>query len=91
MKLYFKDDLIGYVRNIHSEGSWNYGSFEGNEKFQDFKDFFKEITCENGFDESKFESEFLNDMNWMLNHNGNIIGIYFPAIYDDGEIAFKYR
>ncbi|MDE7204425.1 MAG: hypothetical protein K2O91_21575 [Lachnospiraceae bacterium] len=53
--------------------------------------FFKAIVCEDGFDETQFDRELMKDNNWNVKDNGNMIGIYIPAIYEDGDISFRYR
>ena len=83
--------MIGHINNIYRENNWIYGSFEANEKFECFREFFKAMVCEEGFDESEFDCEFLLDINWSVSNNGVLRGIEIPAIYDDGEIAFRYR
>ncbi len=91
MELLFKDNLIGYINNIYQEDYWVHGVFKPTDQFQAYKEFFKAIVCEEGFDETKFDCEFLDDENWRINNNGDIVGIYIPAIYEDGDISFRYR
>ena len=59
--------------------------------FYYYENFFEAIVCEDGFDKTQFDDELLNDNNWNINDNGDIIGIYIPAIYTDGDILFRYR
>lgn len=91
MELLFKKNVIGYIDIIAKENSWIYGVFIQNHNFYNYVDFFKAIVCEDGFDETQFDDELLNDNNWNINDNGDIIGICIPAIYDDGNISFRYR
>ena len=35
--------------------------------------------------------DILDDNNWYVTDNGKKIGICIPAIYDDGDISFRYR
>lgn len=89
MRLLFKNKVIGSIYNVSSENSWNYGTFQRNDKFSDYESFFKAIICEEGFDETSFHQELLEDKNWKIDDNGNIIDICIPAIYEDGEIIFR--
>ncbi len=91
MHLLFKDNIIGYINNIYQEQCWIYGDFEGSDKYREYREFFKTIVCEEGFDESDFDCELFVDTNWMVEDNGALLGIFIPAIYDDGEISFRYR
>lgn len=91
MELLFKDNIIGYIKDIYTEDYWIHGLFEKTDKFKGYSEFFKGIVCEDGFDESKFDSELLDDNNWSVNDNGKGAGIYIPAIYEDGDISFRYR
>lgn len=91
MELLFKDNIIGYIKDIYTEDYWIHGLFEKTDKFKNYSEFFKGIVCEDGFDESKFDSELLDDNNWSVNDNGKGAGIYIPAIYEDGDISFRYR
>ena len=69
--------MYAYEKKEDAEAKW----FELNRKWVN----------EDSFDESKFDSELLDDNNWSVNDNGKIVGIYIPAIYEDGEISFRYR
>lgn len=91
MELLFKDNIIGYIKDIYTEDYWIHGLFNKTDKFKNYSEFFKGIVNEDSFDESKFDSELLDDNNWSVNDNGKIVGIYIPAIYEDGEISFRYR
>lgn len=91
MELLFKENIIGYIKDIYTEDNWIHGLFKGTDEFKDYSEFFKGIVCEDGFDESKFDCELLDDDNWSVNDNGKVVGIYIPAIYEDGDISFKYR
>lgn len=91
MELFFQEVVIGYIDSISKEGFWNYGIFTPNEDFKNYIDFFKAIVCECGFDETEFDNELMKDDNWYIRDNGNKIGISIPAIYEDGDISFRYR
>lgn len=91
MELLFKDNIIGYIKDIYTEDYWIHGLFNKTDKFKNYSEFFLGIVCEDGFDESKFDSELLDDDNWSVNDNGKVVGIYIPAIYEDGDISFRYR
>ena len=91
MELLFKKNIIGCIDVISKENNWVHGVFTQNDNFYNYAEFFKAIVCEDGFDETQFDSELMKDNNWNVKDNGNIIGIYIPAIYDDGDISFRSR
>ena len=91
MKLLFKNNIIGEIYNIISEQFEYYGDFKPSESFNKYREFFCAVTCENGFEESKFKEELLKDENWNIDNDGDIIGICIPAIYENSEIYFRYR
>ena len=91
MELLFKNNIIGYINYLYKENYWIYGTFRANGKFEKFKEFFEALINEDGFDENKFEHELLDEKNWMIKKDGRLIDIDIPAIYDDGEIVFRYR
>jgi len=92
VELLFKKNVIGYIDNISNEDNWwVHGVFIPNDNFYYYVDFFEAIVCEDGFDEIQFDGELLKDDNWNINDNGDIISIFIPAIYNDGDIFFRYR
>jgi len=91
MELLFKKNVIGNIDIRSEENQWVHGVFTRNDKFYYYEDFFKAIVSEDGFDETQFGGELMKDNHWNVNDNGNIMGIYIPAIYDDGDIFFRYR
>lgn len=91
MELMFKDNVIGSIQNINRENLWNHGIFIVYDYFKEYKKFFEALICEEGFDESQFDSELLNDKNWNIRVKDDIKGIFIPAIYSDGSISFKIR
>ena len=91
MKLLFKDQVIGTISEISHEGYWNYGAFEKNEDYSNFAAFFDDLISEEGFDEKKYDKDYLDDENWFILLSDEKKGICIPAIYDDGEISFRYR
>lgn len=91
MKLLFKGETIGSIIHTKKEHCWEYGIFKGNENFKKYKDFFEGIVREETFDEINYDCELINDDNWEVKKNGEIRGIYIPAIYIDGDIEFRYR
>lgn len=91
MELLFKESVIGNIGIISRENNWVHGVFKQNNSFCNYVDLFKAIICEDRFDETQFDGELMKDNNWNVNDNGNIKGIYIPAIYDDGDISFRYR
>ena len=56
-----------------------------------FAVFFEDIVSEEGFDANKYDKDFLDDENWFVLLYDAQKGICIPAIYEDGEIAFRYR
>lgn len=87
----YKEQILGHISNIYKEGCWIYGFFEKMELFNNFDELFKDLVCEDGFDETKYETDILDDHNWYISENGVKRGICLPAIYDDGDISFRYR
>lgn len=91
VELLFKKNVIGYINKTDNENKWVYGVFTQNDNFYQYIDFFKAIVCEDGFDETQFDGALMEENNWSVNDNGELIGICIPAIYSDGFIAFRYR
>ena len=91
MKLIYKEIILGTICNISREGYWNYGLFEKNCNYDSFECFFADLVCEEGFDDNKYEKDFCDNQNWYVLKSDEKIGISLPAIYDDGEISFRYR
>lgn len=91
MELLFKKEVIGYIDVVFKENNWFWGVFTQNDNFYYYVDFFKALVCEDEFDETQFDSELMEENNWNINDNGDIAGISIPAIYNDGNIAFRYR
>ena len=85
MELLFKDNIIGYIKDIYTEDYWIHGLFEKTDKFKNYSEFFKGIVCEDGFDESKFDSELLDDNNWSVNDNGKV-QVFIFLLYMKMEI-----
>ncbi|KYD27513.1 hypothetical protein B4113_0092 [Geobacillus sp. B4113_201601] len=58
-----------------------------------FRKFFEDLTNEeNHFKESEYNEEWLNDDNWfVVDSHGDKKGIYLPAVYEDGEINWRWR
>ena len=91
MELLFHDKVIGYIDFLSKEDFWIYGKIFLNKNAQNYIDFFSAIVCEEGFDETKFDSMLLEDKNWSIRIEGKLKGIFLPAIYENGDIAFRYR
>ncbi len=91
MQLLFKEQVLGTISDISREGFWNYGFFEKTADYSKFTAFFKDIVSEYGFDENKYDKDYLDDQNWYVSIPDGKKEIFIPAIYDDGEIAFRYR
>ncbi|MDS0525032.1 hypothetical protein NNC19_05010 [Clostridium sp. SHJSY1] len=92
MEILFKDTPIGKTIKTSGEQRWVYGEFEPYDNFEQYRELFKAIVCEDGFDLEEFDSELLDENNWfIINENQETKGIEIPAIYEDGDIAFRYR
>lgn len=91
MKLIFKGEVLGSIINITRENSLQYGILKANGNYRKYIDFFNNLVCEDGFDESKFDDELLNDANWSVICDKDEFGIYIPAIYNNEDIEFRYR
>lgn len=91
MELMYKNIVLGKIEITERESFWISGNFYPNPEASEFKSFFDALVCEDGFDESQFDEDLLDENNWYVCENGKIIGISYPAIYDDSEIGFRYR
>ena len=91
MEVLFKNNVIGWIEIICKELYWVHGVFTANDDFYRYADFFKAIVCEDGFDETQFDAELLKERNWNVKDDGTLRGICIPAIYEDGDISFRYR
>lgn len=91
--LYFQDECLGEIQDINTEGMWMYGKLIPNQNIVKFKDFFKALTSEeNDFKESEYNEEWLKDDNWFIvDDHQNKRGIHLPAVYEDGEINWRWR
>lgn len=93
MFLYFKDEYLGEIFNVNKEGTWMYGELKADGNLDKFRRFFSDLTDEDKeFDETKFNEDWLTDINWFIidDHNKKR-GIYLPAISMNGDIDFRYR
>lgn len=91
MELLFKEKVIGAIDSLSKEDFWTYGKITLNENAGSYTDFFSAVVCEDGFDETKFDRALLEDENWSIRAGGKVKGIFLPAIYENGDIAFRYR
>ena len=92
MELIFKQDIIGKVENLTQEGLWIYGKIIPSELFQNYKKYFELlINAENIAGDTMLENDFFSDVNWFVKNDKTIKEISVPAVYPDGEIAFRYR
>ncbi|WFT76881.1 hypothetical protein P9989_03990 [Halobacillus naozhouensis] len=93
MFLYFKTESLGEIKNIKLEGMWMYGSLNPNESMQKYKGFLEALVNEeNDFQEDKYCEDLLEDKNWFIvDKQQNKRGIYLPAVYEDGEINWRWR
>ena len=93
MKLYFKKECLGVIKNINISGIWANGTLEPNININKFKYMFQELVNEDKeFDESQYDPEYLDDNNWFIqNDHGDVKGISLPAIYNNGDINWRWR
>ena len=91
MELMYKNIVLGMIIVTDRESFWISGDFHAYPNASKYKEFFDALVCEDGFDETKFSEDLLNEDNWYVNENGSTKGISCPAIYENGEIGFRYR
>lgn len=91
MELIYKNKVLGKIVVTNKESFWVSGDFYAYLSAADYKDFFDALVCEDGFDESGIDEDLLNEENWFVSENGSYKGISCPAIYENNEIAFRYR
>ncbi|WP_028403031.1 hypothetical protein [Ectobacillus panaciterrae] len=92
MKLYFKKECLGSILNVSAEGTWMFGTIEPNENMSKFQEFFVKLIDEEGFVEEDMNPEWLDEVNWfIMNDQQELKGIELPAIYEDGEINWRWR
>lgn len=91
MELLYKNIVLGKIAVINSESFWISGDFYAYPSASGYKDFFDALICEDGFDESRFDEDLLNEDNWFVSENGSSKGISCPAVYENREIQFRYR
>jgi hypothetical protein len=93
MLLYFKDECLGKIQDIQVEGTWVYGQYIPNENMIKYDAFFKALVDEEvEFDERAYDTEWVQDKNWFIvDESNNKRGIYLPAVYEDGEINWRWR
>ena len=92
IELMYKDKKLAQVHLCHRELFEVIGDYIEYPIMSHYKDFFKTLVCEEGFDESLFDEDLLNAENWFLNDNGKMIEIECPAFYEeDYSIYIRYR
>ena len=91
MDILFKNELIGNMSNTYNEEYWVHGDFTPYSAYYKYKNFFDALVCEEGMDETQFDRDLLDENNWFVKADEGIIGIWMPAIYEDGDVSIRYR
>lgn len=93
MKLYFKDEYLGYIQDSTGEGAWVYGTLNPSENIDKYKAFFEALTNEeHEFKENQFDAGWFDESNWFITDDqGNKGGIEIPAVYPDRAINWRWR
>ena len=91
MEIRFRTEIIGQMTNPYREDYWIHGRFAPADGYYKYFDFFEALVCEDGMDESRFDQELFNENNWFVADENGLHGIWFPAIYTDGDISIRYR
>ncbi|MDE7312975.1 MAG: hypothetical protein K2N87_15360 [Eubacterium sp.] len=91
MELIYKNVALGKILVTNRETFWVSGNFYPYDSASEFKDFFDALVHEDGFDEARFGEDLLNEDHWFVSENGSSKGISCPAVYENREIAFRYR
>ena len=91
MELVYKNAALGKIVVTNRETFWISGDFYPYPSASEFKDFFDALVCEDGFDEAMFDEDLLKEDHWFVSENGSSKGISCPAVYENREIAFRYR
>ena len=91
MELIYKDVALGKIVVTNREAFWISGEFYPYPSASEFEDFFDALVCEDGFDEAMLDEDLLKEDHWFVSENGDSIGISCPAVYENHEIAFRYR
>ena len=91
MELIYKNIALGKIVVTNRETFWVSGEFYPYPSVSEFKDFLDALVCEDGFDEARFDEDLLKEDHWFVSENGSSKGISCPAVYENYEIAFRYR
>ena len=91
MELIYKNVALGKLIVTNREAFWGSGEFYPYPGASEFKNFFDALVCEDGFDEAMFDEDLLKEEHWFVSENGSSKGISCPAVYENHEIAFRYR
>lgn len=91
MQLLFINEILGEIEVVGKENFWITGEFTIYQNALKYKEFFSALVCEDGFDEEYYNHEWLDENNWYIMDNSKVIGIFISAVYEDGEILFRYR
>ncbi|MCI8533192.1 MAG: hypothetical protein K2P43_15200 [Lachnospiraceae bacterium] len=91
MELIYKNVALGKIVVTNRETFWVSGDFYPYPEASEFQDFFDALLCEDGFDEAGFDEDLLKEDHWFVSENGSFRGISCPAVYENCEIAFRYR
>lgn len=91
IELIYKNIALGKIVILQRESFWISGDFYAYPAASAYRDFFAALVCEDGFDESRFDEDLLNEDYWFVAENGTFKGISCPAVYENREIQFRYR
>lgn len=94
MQLYHGSILLGDITEVYGEFPWMHGSFSPSKDFASYSALFQYLTDENsnwegpppfGDDDDPFD-----DKTWHVKENGEVRGIFVPAILSDGTISWRW-
>lgn len=90
-ELIYINIALGKIVILQRESFWISGDFYAYPAASAYRDFFNALVCEDGFDETRFDEDLLNEDHWFVSEDGTLKGISCPAVYENGEIYFRYR
>ena len=93
MKLLFRRRVLGNIANVGTDQPWLIGVFTPTPAAGAFQDFFAWMVDENASeDEPPFDPDYWTDENWFVeDENGLRRAIHVPAVYEDGQIRWRWR
>jgi hypothetical protein len=92
IKLYFQQQAVGEVRRESMDQPWVTGTITLTPLGEQLGEFFRFMTDEDSIStDPPFDPCLLDDDNWSLEVNGERRGITVPAIYEDGQIWWRWR